>query len=203
MRKWILVAMAWNIGTMPVFCEEVKTEDIARNILLCCRCPEDPLPEEDLAAYAAAQGLSDSEVSEMLVAFVEDGIHAGTDPLQRQLACASIWALARFGGEKESNYVREIMRTTQDAGLQRAALLVGMRLTPEKWEEWVREVAGASRFGSLTRFVAYEEVFRIGKNGSEQTQKRMEQVMSELKEMETSPGNKNRLQGWSDELKKR
>lgn len=201
MKKWLLIAVALHMSVMPGFAEERRAEDIARDILMCCRGPEDPLPDEDLASFAMRKGLSDEDISGMLVRFVEDGLGGGGDAVERQLTGASLWALARFGGKRESLFVRQIMRETEDAGLRQTAVRVGMRLAPDNWEEWLREVATDGRFDDLTRFDACEEAYRIGQNADGQTRQRVEQVLSELAEKEDNPGNRSNMRCWAEVLK--
>ena len=201
MKKVILTFIAIFLCILTGLADEYSPKDIVPLILLQCRGPESPTPDAELADYARVNGLSNAEVSKILVAFIEDGLQCGEDRMRRQLRDASLWALVRFGGKHESEYVRDIMRTTSDEGLCQISVRVGMRLCPENWEEWVREVAADNRFGSLTRFDAYEEAFRIGQSKDEKTRQRVEQVLSEFIEREKSPGNRTDLQKWAAELK--
>lgn len=183
--------------------EYYSPKDIVSLILLQCHGPEDPTPDEELADYARIAGLSNADVSKILVSFIEDGLQAEGDNLQRQLTAGSLAALPRFGGEQEVDYVWSIVQTTEDAGLRRRAILVGMRMNPEKWEEWLRYVATDNRFDSLTRFVTYQEAYRLGKNKDDGTRQRVDQVLSEFADKDSSPGNCADLKKWSDELKAR
>lgn len=203
MKKWIALVIAWHVSIVSGLCVEQEHMDIARDILLICRSPEDPLPNDDLSAYAKGHGLSDADVSEILIELAKDGLCENADALQSQLTGAALWALPSFGGERESEFVRKIMMTTNDNGLRRETVLVWMRIVPEKWEDMVREVAADSRFDSLTRYVTYQEAYRIGQNRNEPTRKRVEQVLMELSAREESPGNRRDMQKWVDELKER
>lgn len=153
MKKVILTLVALSICILTGLADEYSPKDIVPLILLQCHGPEDPTPDEELADYARIAGLSNADVSKILVSFIEDGLQAEGDNLQRQLTAGSLAALPRFGGEQEVDYVWSIVQTTEDAGLRRRAILVGMRMNPEKWEEWLRYVATDNRFDSLTRFV--------------------------------------------------
>ncbi len=203
MEKVIRITIGLLICIAPAFGDELRLEDIVQAILLQCRGPEDPTPDADLADYARVNGLSNAEVSKILVSFIEDGLQAEGDNLQRQLTAGSLAALPRFGGEQEVDYVWSIVQTTEDAGLRRRAILVGMRMNPEKWEEWLRYVATDNRFDSLTRFVTYQEAYRLGKNKDDGTRQRVDQVLSEFADKNSSPGNCADLKKWSDELKAR
>lgn len=203
MKSMIRIMIALLICMSSGFGDELRLEDIVQAILLQCRSPEDPTPDAELADYARVHGLSNAEVSRILVSFIEDGLQGGGDNLQRQLTAGALSALARFGGEQEIDFVRSIVQTTEDAGLKRRAIFVGMRLSPEKWEEWIRYVATDNHFDSLTRFITYQEAYRIGKNKDELTRRRVEQVLSEFADKDPSPGNCEELRKWSADLKAR
>lgn len=201
MKRLLVIGVVLHMCVSCGFGGELNNVDIIRGILLRCRSPEGPSRDADLEAFARAEGMSDAEVAEILVACIQDGLGDTGNVLHRQLACSAIWALVRYGGEKESEFVRGIMRTTQDASLQRTTLLAGMRMEPLKWEEWVHEIATNNRFDSVTRFVAFEEAYRIGLNGDECTRQHVQQVLSEYIGREASPGNRGELQKWTSELK--
>ncbi len=198
MNKWILIAIVLSMSVEFGWSDEPKNIDDVRSILLMCRGRQSPTPDADLADYAEANGLSDTAVSDMLITLVEDGIHCGADNVQRQLAGAAIWALGRFGGEREAKYLQSITMATEDAGLRRAAILVGMRLSPGQWEKWVYEVATTEQ-DDLIRFLVYEEAVKIAKNGDDSAKKNVERVFSELAEIDGYLA--ERLRRWAAELK--
>ncbi len=199
MNKVILTVIAIFMCILTGLADEYYSpKDIVSLILLQCHGPEDPTPDEELADYARVNGLSNAEVSKILVSFIEDGLRGEGNRSQHQLARASLWALARFGGEKEVDFVRSVMRTAEDSGIRRAAVLVGMRIAPEKWEEFIREVA-ANENDSLTRFVAYEEAVMIAMKGDDAEKRNVERVFSELAEIDGHRA--ERLRRWAAELK--
>lgn len=198
MKKWILFVIVLSMSVGLGWAGEPEHIDDVRSILLMCRGRQSPTPDADLADYAEANGLSDTAVSDMLITLVEDGIHCGADNVQRQLAGTAIWALCRFGGEREAKYLQSITMATEDAGLRRAAILVGMRLSPGQWEKLVREVATTEQ-DDLIRFLVYEEAVKIAKNGDDSAKKNVERVFSELAEMDRYLA--ERLRRWAAELK--
>jgi len=171
-------------------------------IFLKCRHRGGPSQSDDLIAYADRNGFSPESMATMLVAFAKSALET-PDSTHRQLAEGALWGLLQFGGTKETPFVLQILRQSEDGNLRLAAISVGMRLDSANWEKWVEEACSNNRFSSIERFIAYEEAYRIGKNGDEGTRQRVEKVLSELAEQEENSGNKNRLQRWSAELKKR
>jgi hypothetical protein len=203
MKKWIVFAAVWHMSLVLGWSVEQKNMEVIRDILLCCRGPEEPSLNDDLANFAKANALSDADMSNMLIVLAQDGLRDDADALHRQLTDGALWGLARFGGEEEIDFVKDVMRATQNSCLRQTAVLVGMRMNPDKWEEWVREVAADNRFDSLTRFDAYEEAYRIGRNGDEKTRQQVEKVLSEYTEKEASEGNRISMRRWTGELKER
>ncbi len=201
MKKRIEFVVAFLISIVCAVCAELDNAEIVRGILLSCVRPGYPTPNEEMEAFARGRGISNAEMSELLMSLVEEGLHDDADALSRRVADGALWGLSRFGGDHESEFVREIIMTTKDNGIRLTAVLAWMRIVPEKWEDMVREVAADSRFDSLTRFVTYQEAYRIGQNGDERTRRRVEQVLSEVHDNEPSPGNRLDMQKWTSELK--
>lgn len=200
-RLTFLLAALFVVSAASGF--DVDIMDPVQFILLECRHVGGSTQSDDLLAYAKAAGLSDAEMSERLVELVELGLGDAPDFTERQLSLGALWGLAHFGGEKENDFVKEIMRMTNDETTRHIAVRVGIQMMPEKWEEWVREVAADNRFDSLTRFDAYEEAYRIGRNGDEKTRQQVEKVLSEYTEKEASEGNRISMRRWTGELKER
>ena len=203
MNKLVAIALVVFFGKVSVLFAEHGHMDVVREILLVCRSPEDPTPNDDLVDYARQTGLSDEDVSMMLIELVQDGLNGNLDVLQRQLTEGALWSLSHFGAERENEFVRTVMLSTQDSGLRQVCVRVGIRMMPEKWEEWVRATATDNRFDDLTRFDAYEEAYRVGMNGDENTRQQVEKVLSEFMERETTSGNSISMQRWANELKAR
>ena len=200
-RLTFLLAALFVVSAASGF--DVDIMDPVQLILLECRHVGGPTQSDDLLAYAKAAGLSDAEMSERLVELVELGLGDAPDFTERQLSLGALWGLAHFGGEKENDFVKEIMRTTNDETTRHIAVRVGIQMMPEKWEDWVREVVDNRSFDDLTRFDAYEEAYRIGQNGDEKTRQQVEKVLSELTEKEASEGNRMSMRRWTGELKER
>lgn len=180
---------------------EVDESDPIQLILMECRHPDGPTQADDLLAYAKAKGLSNAEMSARLMELAELGLVNDADALQRQLSYGALGGLSYFGGEDENAFVRDVMKTTQDVVMRHIAVRVGIRMMPEKWEEWVQEVATDELLDDLTRFDAYEEAYRIGKNADKNVRQRVESVLSGLSEQDESGGNQEHLRRWSAELK--
>lgn len=188
------LTMVWGASAAP------EDMEVLKDILLVCRGPEDPMPNDEIAEYARLSGLSDAAVSDMLIELAQAGLNGNSDAMQRQLAEGALWGLARFGSERGNQYVRELMLATQDTGIRQVCIRVGIRMMPEKWEEWLR-LAADSRFDDLTRFNAYEEAYRVGQGGDDNTRQRVEKVLSEFVSMESTSGNDMNLRQWTSDLK--
>lgn len=197
-RLTFLLAALFVVSAASGF--DVDIMDPVQLILLECRHVGGPTQSDDLLAYAKAAGLSDAEMSERLVELVELGLGDAPDFTERQLSLGALWGLAHFGGEKENDFVKEIMRTTNDETTRHIAVRVGIQMMPEKWEDWVREVVDNRSFDDLTRFDAYEEVFQIGQSGDEKTKQHVEKVLWSLVEQDEYPGNQERLRRWARAL---
>ena len=174
-----------------------------QTIFLSCRHRGGPMPFDDLRYYAEVKGLSDKEMSEMLVIFVRNGMEDNADKRQQQMGRCALDALSLFGGVEEKGIVLGIMRTASNIDFRVLAIKSCMRMIPDQWEEVVREVATGERYGNYERFIAYEEAFHVGENSDARTKERIEQVMEELAEREASQANQERLQRWANELKAR
>lgn len=203
MKKLLFAMFALVCGLSAGFGGELSDMECIKTIMLSCRHPGGPTPTDDLRTFASVRKLTNREMSDLLLQLAGEGLCEGADAMQRRLAHGAIWGLLPFGGDAEIAFVRNVMRTTTDESLRQTAVHVGIRMEPGKWEEWVREVAADRRCASLTRFDAYEEAYRIGQSGDEQTRNRVGQVLSELAEKESSAGNRANLQRWASELKER
>ena len=173
-----------------------------RNILTKCRNREAPTLLDELRAYAGIHGLSDAEMAERLVELVQAELDTPADSEPVPGGKTAMMALGFFGGEVESSFARKVMREAKDVRLRHVALIAGLRMTPENWEEWLREALADERFGTLDRFVACEEVFRIGREGDEKTRRRVVEVFEEMKTRGVSDANRRHLDEWSAELEK-
>ena len=181
----------------------LSDEDKARfyDIFLMCRDEVDSGPEEDLAAFAKAQGLSNDEMASRLMQFVREGLSQSDDPLQRHATGAALAMLVPFAGESGIPFVREVIQVTGDGNLRQTALRAGLRMAPEKWEEWVREAVADKRFSDFARWMLYEDVFRLGREADEKIRQRVIEVLSEMRGKDSYRVNQNRLGGWVAELK--
>ncbi len=201
MKKCMLVVWTLWFG-MTVCCgAELSYAERIQSLLLSCRHPGDPTPTDDLRSFAAANKLANNEMSDLLMQLAKPGLDEKADATQHDVTHAALWGLAIFGGEEEYAFVLELLETTNDDSLQKTAVRVGIRMVPENWENLVRKVAATERFDSLTRYDAYEEAYRIGRNGDERTRQRVEQVLSELEKTESNPGNRMDMRHWSEKLK--
>ncbi|MBQ9344553.1 MAG: hypothetical protein IJT88_05000 [Kiritimatiellae bacterium] len=203
MKAVVILVVAILMFPFAGHTADIDDTDPLQRIFLECRHFDGPTQEDDLRAFAKATGLSNTEMSEKLIALVRNGLGDNTNALQRQLTYGALGGLAYFGGDAENDFVREVMRTTSDPTLRHIAVRVGIRMKPKQWEEWVREACSDERFDSLTRFDAYEEAFRIAQRGDELTRRRVEQVLSEFADKDPSPGNCEELRKWSADLKAR
>lgn len=174
-----------------------------QTIFLTCRHRGDPLPSDDLSFYAEQHGLSNKEMSTLLLEFVKNGMDDHADKRQQRMGRSALQALSKFGGEAERCIVLDIMRVSTDLDFRAIAIKTSIRMMPEEWESVVREVATNERFSNYDRFIAYEEAFRVGKNADEETKERLESVLKELAETEPSPANQDHLRKWTSDLKAR
>jgi hypothetical protein len=161
----------------------------------------EPLLADDLVAYARINGVSDEEMSTLLMGMVQATMDSTEDPRQCLLADAALWSLIPFGGEKEFAFARQIMLTTSNGGLRLSAISVEIRLAPDNWKTLVEEICNDSRFSSHERFIACEEAYQIGRRGDKQTREAVEKFLSGLADREERPGTQNRLRRWAAELK--
>ena len=164
MKKCILALLVFCACHTVVSMDSSDKLESIRLILLSCGDPDGPTQEEELRAFAIAHDISNAEMSSMLIELAGPGLAAHAEPLQRELVDGVLWGLGCFGGAKEKEFVRNVMRTSRDSHLQKAAVRVGIRMMPEGWEEWVREVVSDKRYDEMVRFDAYEEAFRRRKN---------------------------------------
>lgn len=170
-----------------------------RERLMSCEGPGDYVPLESLSDFAKNQGKSKADLAEKLVEIVTNGLEDSSDGAMTGLTKSALWGLSEVGGEKENSFVREIMRSHE--GYWRAvAIPVGIRMIPEKWEEWVREIASDKRYNDQDRFLAYREAFLIGKAGDEDTRKRVVEVLKESRFSDSRQINRNHLGLWITEL---
>lgn len=201
--------MAVVLVVFSVFASEIvwgfDNDDMSvlQMIFLSCRHRGGPLPSDDLQHYAEVKGLSDEEMSAMLLEFVRNGMEDDADNRQQRMGLSALSGLAKFGGVAERDAVLDIIRTVPDNNWRSLAIQTCIRMMPDQWEEVVREVATGERYGNYDRFIAYEEAFRVGEHSDARTKERIEQVMEELAEREASQANQERLQRWADELKAR
>ena len=177
-------------------------EDLTRlgAIFLACRHREGPTAMDDLRAYAQDHGFSDVDMAAQLMQFVREGLPKCHDSLQRHATGAALWALVPFAGESGIPFVHEVMQDAEDGNLRQIALRAGLRMTPEKWEEWVREAAADKRFGDSDRWSIYEDVFRFGRDGDAKTRQRVITVLTEIRASDSYRVNQNSLGGWIAEL---
>ena len=161
-------------------------------------------PEADLMAFAKSKGLSKEEMAGFLVQLVDEGLSENADAFQRSIANSALWGLVPFAGEKEFTFVREVMLTAKDAKgtIRRTAIIVGPRMKPEKWEEWLREVVADERSDNYDRFLVFNEAFQIGRDGDEKTRRRVVEVFEEMKTRGVSDANRRHLDEWIAELEK-
>ncbi len=162
----------------------------------------EPSLADDLQAYAKAKGFSDGEMALRLVELVQAAFNEDMDEEEHAIADGAICGLLPFGGEKESAFLLDVLRKTEDGHIRLSAIMVGMRLSPSNWEEWLAEVCGGTRCGMLERYVAYREVFRIGKDSGGEVRRRVGNVFAELAGKEEDRGNHDHLLRWADELLK-
>ena len=186
-----------------VSAQSLTDEDLTHlgEIFLDCRHPEGPTAMDDLHAYAQGCGFSDAEMASRLMQLVRKGLPQSDDPLRRHVTEAALCALVPFAGESGVPFVREVMQDAENGNLRQMALRAGLRMTPEKWEEWVREAVADKRFGDFDRWMVYEDVFRIGRDGDEKTRQRVIEVLSEMRASDSRRMNQNSLGGWVAELK--
>jgi hypothetical protein len=159
------------------------------------------MPSDDLLGYAKANGFSDAEMAAQLVALAQAGMGGNADAKDRRLAACAISHLELFGGEAEKEFVREAMRKMGDETIRSAAFRTGVRLAPGEWEEWLREVAADKRSETQERYLAYEEIVRLGQNADETTRQRVIEVLNEMREKDSYSANRNCLGRWVAELK--
>lgn len=177
--------------------------DALQTIFLAHRHVGGITPSEDLRSYAEKRGLTDQEMSAMLLLFVRNGMDENADVSQRRMGRGALCGLAQFGGAAEREFVLGIIRTEPDHDFRSMAIRTCIRMMPGEWESVVREVATNERFSNYDRFIAYEETFREGKNANDETKKRIENVLKELAENDPSPANRNHLLKWASDLKGR
>ncbi len=200
MKKCILALLVFCACHTVVSMDASDKLESIRLILLSCGDPDGPTQEEELRALAIAHDISNAEMSSMLIELAGPGLAAHAEPLQRELVDGVLWGLGCFGGAKEKEFVRNVMRTSRDSHLQKAAVRVGIRMMPEGWEEWVREVVSDKRYDEMVRFDAYEEAFRTGRGGDEKTRMHVGEVLLDLIGEDPYEGNRERLRRWSAEL---
>lgn len=176
---------------------------VLQMIFLSCRHRGGPMPSDDLIHYAAVKGLSDKEMSAMLLEFVRNGMEDNADNRQQRMGLSALCGLAKFGGAAEREVVLDIIRTATDKNWRAFAIQTCIRMMPGQWEEVVREVATGERYENYDRFIAYEEAFRVGEHSDTKTKERIEQVMEELAEREASQANQLHLRRWANDLKAR
>ena len=182
-----------------------NSDDVSalQSIFLAHRHFGGPMPSDDLRSYAQKHGLTDTEMSAMLLEFVRNGMEDNADNRQQHVGRAALSGLAKFGGVAERDAVLDIIRTATDKNWRSLAIQTCIRMVPDQWEEVVREVATGDRYGNYEHFIAYEEAFHVGEKSDARTKERIEQVMEELAEREASQANQERLQRWANELKAR
>ena len=189
------------VESVPAGVMTEKDEACFRDIFLTCRDREGPTTWDDLRAYAQANGFSDTEMAARLAEFAKTGLEKQADATRRHVAASAIYALTPFAGENGIPFIREVIRDAEDGNLRQAAVLTGIGLTPEKCEEWVREVEMDKRFGDFDRWLVYESAFKIGRDGDGTTRQRVIEVLTEMRGKDSYRVNQNRLGGWIAELK--
>ena len=173
-----------------------------RDIFLTCRRVEGPTDLDELHAYAQVHGFSDAEMAGQLMALAKARVDFNASDGQRHLAKVVLYYLRFFGGDKEYEFLLDIMRTGPDAETRLVAARSCLHMKPETWEPWLREVVADGRFGDLDRFLVYEDVFRLGREADEKTRQRVIEVLSEMRGKDSYRVNQNRLGGWVAELKR-
>ena len=173
-------------------------------IYMTCRDEIDEGPEAELEELAKAEDLSKEEMAGLLLQLVSEGLAENADPFRQSIANSALWGLVPFAGEKEFLFVREVMRAAKDAKgtIRRTALMVGSRMAPDRWEEWVREVVVDERSDNYDRFLVWQEAFQIGRDGDEKTRRRVVEVFKEMKTRGVSDANQRHLDEWIAELEK-
>lgn len=119
-----------------------------QTIFLTCRHMGDPLPSDDLVLYAEQHGLTEKEMSTLLLEFVRNGMDDHADKRQQRMGRSALHALSKFGGEAERSIVLDIMRVSTDMDFRVIAIKTCIRMKPEEWESVVREVAANERFSN-------------------------------------------------------
>lgn len=203
MKNASLAIVVAVMAAMPAHGAETDGLDPLKTIFLACRHVGGSTPSDDLKSYMEKSGISNSEMSEKLMALVEGGLDANAGPRERHLAESALYGLALFGGEGERERVLDIMRTTVNKNFRTTAIRTSIRMMPGQWEDVVREVATNERYESYDRFVAYEEAFRFGEHGDAETRGQVKRVLSELLAQEPNVGNRGYLQKWVNELEAR
>ncbi len=167
--------------------------------LMACMDDEVSVLSENLIDFAKRRGKTKQELAEKLVRCVEAGLGNGTGEHLPSLSKSALWALVGVGGDSENDFVRNLMRSKE--GIVRiAAIQVGIRMIPNNWEEWVREVATNSRFGGYDRYLAFKEAFRIGRDGDDSIRKHVVSVLKDMRASDPDQTNQNRLGLWITEL---
>ena len=202
---WTMVAACFLLVGGVVSAQTQTDEFSGRvaEIYFTCRDEIDSGPETDLEELAKAEGLSREEMAELLMQLVNEGLDENASADQRYLADCALWGLGPFAGEKEFIFVRNLVRATKDVkGIRRTAIMVGPRMAPEKWEEWLREVMADERSDNYDRFLVLQAAFQIGRDGDEKTRRRVVEVFEEMKTRGVSDANQRHLDEWIAELEK-
>lgn len=201
-RIWAMVFAGGLLvgGVVPVSGAESDPWEGLEDLFWECSEPGETGHAEMLRDFARAHGKTDAELAERLVEIIRRGAAEGADAVAADQAEGALWHLRWFGGEKEAECVREVMRTTKNGSLRQVAIHVGMQLDPEKWEEWVREVADDPRSGDFDRYIAYEEAFQVGQKREGHARRCVIDVLEELELTDSARGNRNRLGAWIAEL---
>ena len=167
-------------------------------LFACSDSMDDGIETTNARDFAKARGFSESELAEKLVALVESELK---EPVDSCVAACAIGRIAEIGRETEREFLREVMRTARDGGMRQEAFDAGIRMKPDAWEEWLREMATIANFGDLDRYVAYRNVFWLGRDGDEKTRQRVIEVLSEMRGKDAYPANRDSLGKWVAELK--
>lgn len=191
------------IGSASVLGVEPDEWDGLEDLFWECSEPGSTGHAETPRDFARAHGKTDAELAERLMEIIKRGFADGADAVAADQAEGALWHLRGIGEEREFAFIRELLHTTKDMkGRRDVAILVGMEMMPEKWEEWLREVVADERSDNYDRFLVFNEAFQIGRDGDEKTRRRVVEVFEEMKTRGVSDANRRHLDEWIAELEK-
>jgi len=203
MNLLIFLGCVALLGVMSAPAAEPNPWEGFEGCLWVCISPDHPGGGTTPRDFARARDKTDAELAEKLVEIIQRGMREDANAEAASHAQGALWHLRGIGGEKEFAVVREVMRTTKDVkGIRRTAILVGIEMMPEKWEEWLREVMADERSDNYDCFLVCQEAFRIGRDGDDKTRRRVVEVLEEMKRRNLSDADRRDFDKWIDELEK-